>query len=131
MIKARVLDVQRDRKGRVEALAKAIEYDQDDPVVRHQYGVALSRDGQPEEAIRQFTMIIDRESDKVPPPLQMLIALKTRMINLKRLRRLAELRRDLNLASGIFRRHPHLSAEAEHFAEFFESDDGNEVHPAD
>jgi tetratricopeptide (TPR) repeat protein len=84
-IKARILDVQRDRRGRAKALAKAVEYDPDDHVVRHQYGVALSRDQQTEEAIQQFTIIIDRERDRTPPPLQVLMALKTRMINLKRL----------------------------------------------
>jgi len=122
-IKARVLDVQRDRSGRVAALAKAVEYDPEGYVIRHQYGVALSWNRQTEEAITQFTAIIERDGEKEPPSLQMLMALKTRMINLKRLGRTGEFQRDLDLASEIFRRYPHLSAEAEHFAGFFEGRD--------
>jgi hypothetical protein len=95
----------------------------DDHVGRHQYGVAVSRDGQTEEAVQQFTIIIERERDRTPLPLQVLMALKTRMINLKRLGRRDELQRDRDIASNMFRAYPHLSAEAGHFAEFYEGDE--------
>lgn len=121
-IKARILDVERNRIGRADALAKAVGYDPNDYIVRHQYGVALSRISKPEEAIQQFTIIIQNEHKKTPPSLQMLMALKTRMINLKRINRKDDLLLDLKLVSEIFRTYPTLSSEAEHFAEFYEND---------
>lgn len=117
-IKARVLDIQRDRAGRVTALEKALEFDPEDAVTRHQYGVALSRAGRPEAAIEQFTKIIEKEKGNVFATAQMLMALKTRMINLKRLGRDIEFREDLALVSQLFVKNPHLSGEAEEFAEF-------------
>ena len=51
---------------------------------------------------------------------------KTRMINLKRLGRLAEFKSDLKTASEIFRDYPHLTLEIEHFAEFFDTDAGGQ-----
>ena len=44
----------------------------------------------------------------MPPTGQFLMALKTRMINLKRLGRLPELKADLKTASEIFREHTHI-----------------------
>lgn len=117
-IKARILDVQRDRNGRVEALAKALEYDPEDQVLRHQYGVALSRAGRPEEAISQFTKIIDAEKTKLTPSFQMLVALKTRMINLRRMSRDNELKQDVAMVNDILRKYPHLAGEAYQFDEF-------------
>ncbi|MBF0556502.1 MAG: putative DNA binding domain-containing protein [Nitrospirae bacterium] len=122
-IKARILDKKQDRNGRVEALRKALEYDPDDYVIRHQYGVALSCEGQTENAIDQFTIIIDKEINKAIPTRQLLMALKTRMINQKRLNREKDFQNDLSLAREIFNKYPHLTYENEHFSEFFEGDD--------
>ena len=36
---------------RIEALAKAVDYEPEDSVIRHQYGVAMSKIGQCELAI--------------------------------------------------------------------------------
>lgn len=117
-IRARICDVQRDRGGRVTALEKAVEYNPENHVTRHQYGVALSRAGRTDDAIRQFTIIIDEEKSKVPPTFQMLMALKTRMINLKRSKRTQEFEEDLKTAKDIFQKYPHLVGEAEQFSEF-------------
>ena len=119
-IKARILDVKRDHYGRVEALQKAVEYDPNDMVARHQYGVALSRAGWPDRAIEQFSAIIDRERRRVPATMQLLMALKTRMINQRRLRRTDEVRRDLASVDEILSRYPHLAHEAKEFDEFRE-----------
>lgn len=118
IIKARILDVQRDRYGRVEALEMALKYDPIDMVTRHQYGVALSRIGQAERAIEQFDVIIEKNKDKSPPNTQLLMALKTRMINLRRLSRLEELKRDLDLADELFKKYAHLAQEYKEFNEF-------------
>ena len=120
-IKARILDIQRDRYGRLEALVKAIDYDPDDMTTRHQYGVALSRVGRSEDAIKEFTTIIDREKCKSPPTASFLMALKTRMINLCRLGRKKEMRSDLEVADKCFRKYAHLAREAQQFEEFRES----------
>ena len=117
-IKARVLDVQHDRNGRVAALAKARAYDPENQVLHHQYGVALSRAGNTEAAISEFTAIIDAEKVKPTPSFQMLVALKTRMINLKRVGRDAELKQDLATVTEIFKKYPHLAGEAYQFDEF-------------
>jgi tetratricopeptide (TPR) repeat protein len=117
-IKARILDIQRDRYGRLEALTKAIDYDPDDMTTRHQYGVALSRVGQSEDAIKEFTTIIDREKRKSPPTATFLMALKTRMINLRRLNREEEMRSDLEIVDTCFKKYPHLVREAQEFEEF-------------
>lgn len=121
IIKARILDIQRDRTGRLHALEKALEYDPDEPVTRHQYGVALSRAGNPEKAIEQFDRIIAKEKDKAPPTLQMLMAFKTRIINLKRLGHTTEAARDLARVDEMFRKYPHLAREAQEFDEFREA----------
>jgi tetratricopeptide (TPR) repeat protein len=116
-IKARVLDVQRDRVGRVQALAKALEFDPSDNVLRHQYGVALSWAGKTEQAIEEFTRIIDIERVKVPLRETLLMALKTRIINLRRLGQTAEAEADLAYAKEILAKHRHLQANAQHIAD--------------
>ena len=119
-IKARVLDVQHDNSGRAEALAKALEYDPNDMLTRHQYGVALSRAGRTEDAISQFTIIIDADKDKVPATTQLLMALKTRIINWKRLGKDNEVKRDMSIVSEVFKQNPHLTSQIGEFEEFRE-----------
>ena len=119
-IKAQVLDAQRDKYGRVQALEKALEYDPQDVLTRHQYGVALSRAGRTEDAITQFSVIIEGEKNKVPATDNVLIALKTRIINLKRLSRSPEVASDIALAKEIIAKNPHLARNAREFAEFEE-----------
>jgi len=117
-IKARILDIQRDREGRVRALEKALEFDADDLVTRHQYGVALSRAGYPDKAIEQFDVIIVREKNKVPPSIQLLMTIKTRMINLKRLNRDEDIKKDLVWVDEMLKKYIHLVTEAGQFDEF-------------
>ncbi len=125
-IKARILDVQRNRNGRVAALAKALEYSPGDYVLRHQYGVALSRAGKTEAAIDEFTAIIDAELKKPTPTIQLLVAFKTRMINLKRLGRYTDLASDRAIVTEIFTKYPHLSGEIEQFNELLNRNGDND-----
>lgn len=84
-VKARVLDSQHDKEGTVSALRQALEYDPEDVVLRHKFGVALSRSGRTNDAITEFSKIISSESSKVPPTDTLIMAYKTRIINYRRL----------------------------------------------
>lgn len=117
VIKARVLDAQNDKRGRPGALAKALEYDPDDVILRHQYGVALSRAGRPDKAIEQFNIIIDSEMTRTPPRESLLMAIKTRIINYRRIGRIDLADEDLRLAHQILAAHPHLQTQAEQIME--------------
>jgi hypothetical protein len=86
-------------------------------VLRHQYGVALSWAGKTEQAIEEFTRIIDIERVKVPLRETLLMALKTRIINLRRLGQTAEAEADLAYAKEILAKHRHLQANAQHIAD--------------
>ncbi len=111
-IKARILDVQRNKRSRVEALEKALSYEPDDHFLRHQYGVALSRVGREENAIHEFTKIIDDESTRVPPRETLIMAMTTRIINFSRLGRRDKAMEDLRVAREIIRQYPHLKTAA-------------------
>jgi thioredoxin-like negative regulator of GroEL len=65
-VKARILEQRRDKQERVQALRQALEYEPTNSVIRHQYGVALSIAGKSEEAIEEFTHIIEEEKKRVP-----------------------------------------------------------------
>jgi hypothetical protein len=117
-VKARVLDVQWDRAGRVEALGQALKFDPADTILRHQYGVALSRVGLEREAVEQFTLIITSEESRVPPRETLVMALTTRIINLQRLGRTNEAMDDLRRARGIVAQFPHLARAAKKLEEF-------------
>jgi hypothetical protein len=108
-VKARVLDVQHNKTGRVEALEKALTFDADDTVLRHQYGVALSRVGREREAIDQFSKIIAVEEGRSPARETLVMALTTRIINLRRLGRSAEAEADIMRARQVITQYPHLS----------------------
>lgn len=118
IIKARILDIQHDRIGRVEALAKAVGFDPEDIVIRHQYGVALSRAGRSGDAVIQFDLIIEGEKKRALPQDALLIAIKTRMINLKRLNRMQEFARDLAYIDELLGKYPYLSDHNVDFDEF-------------
>jgi tetratricopeptide (TPR) repeat protein len=111
-IKARILDAQRNRTGTTDAFAKALEYDRDDMILRHQYGVALSRAGRTQEAIDQFTEIINSESQRTPPRETLVMALTTRIINLQRLNDKEAVRDDLALAKQLLDQNPYLASTA-------------------
>ena len=111
-IKARILDVQRNRAERLTALEKALSYDSDDPFLRHQHGVALSRVGRESDAVNAFTSIIEDESKRIPPRETLIMALTTRIINLKRLGRQSEVARDIAYAKELIARNPGLRTAA-------------------
>ena len=117
IVKARVLDVQRDKAGRLEALEKALKYDVDDSILRHQYGVALSRVGLENEAVEQFSRIISAEELRITPRETLVMALTTRVINLQRLGRHEEAKVDLARARAVVNQYPHLSHTAAKLAE--------------
>jgi Flp pilus assembly protein TadD len=108
-VKARILDVQRDRNGRIEALKKALHYEPSDTALRHQYGVALSRVGREEDAIHEFTRIIEEESKRIPLRETLIMALTTRIINFRRLGRIEDAREDFKAARDLLVRNPHLA----------------------
>lgn len=116
-VKARVLDVQRDRAGRLEALGEALKFDENDTVLRHQYGVALSRVGLEREAVEQFSRIIGVEEARVPPRETLVMALTTRIINLQRLGRREEAIEDLKRARALVEQYPHLRSGAKRLDE--------------
>lgn len=114
---ARVYDVCRNRGAVIVALSKALEFEADNVVTRHKYGVALSRDGKPEEAIDQFSAIIASEQSRDIPGRTLLMALHTRALNLRRCGRLEEARADGKMAREIIAKYPFLSDQAYEFAE--------------
>jgi tetratricopeptide (TPR) repeat protein len=116
-VKARILGVQHDYAGRREALKQALDFEPDNTILRHQYGVALSRAGSTSEAIEQFTKIIEIEETKVPPRETYMMAITTRIINLGRLGRRDEAMSDIARAKDLLARFPHLSNAAAKLAE--------------
>lgn len=105
---ARVLDHQHDKEGTVKALRKAVEFDSDDVILRHKYGVALSRSGRTEEAINEFTRIIDSESTKEPLSDTLVMSYKTRIINFRRLGDVGQANADLAVVERLLAENPHL-----------------------
>lgn len=82
---ARVYDATHDRGRRASCLRKALQYEPDHTVARHSLGVALSRDGQHDEALQIFDRIIEDELAKPQGPSDSLVyALKTKLITLRR-----------------------------------------------
>lgn len=112
-IKARVLDAQHDKSGRVAALKRAVEFAPEDSVLLHQYGVALSRSGETAQAIDVFSQIITTERERTPPRDTLLMAFKTRIINLRRAGRAAEAEDDLREAKRILASNPQLAHQVE------------------
>jgi tetratricopeptide (TPR) repeat protein len=119
--KARVLDRQHDKAGRIAALQRAIEFEPDDLFTRHQYGVALSRTGRTKDAIEQFNYIVDRELSQGRPTETLIMALKTRIINLRRLGRKEEAEEDLKRAGEYLAAYPELQGQAYHIAQLDDS----------
>lgn len=119
-IKGRIHDAEHDKNGRVEALSRALEFEPADPVLRHQFGVALSRAGQTQEAIDQFTRIIDSLKDRKPVSETLLMSLKTRIINYQRMKMAPEAASDLAYAKRLMSENRHLQSQAVHFFELEE-----------
>ena len=108
-VKARIIDAQHDKNGRLEALEKAMKFSPDDTILRHQYGVALSRVGLEREAIEQFSKIIALEEERLPPRETLIMALTTRVINLRRLGKVEDANSDIRRARDLIKQYPHLA----------------------
>jgi hypothetical protein len=117
-IKARVMQALGRPTERLAALETAIKHSPADVVLRHQYGVALSQARREVEAVKVFTEIISSELQLTPPSPTLLMALTTRIINLRRLRRLSEADDDIRLGLNLAQRYPHLSGTAERIRRF-------------
>ncbi|MBV6441867.1 MAG: hypothetical protein DYG98_23350 [Haliscomenobacteraceae bacterium CHB4] len=115
-VKARIHFATRDNENLVKSYEKVLEYEPDNDIIRHQYGVLLSKMGKPIDAINQFNIIIDRHIKIAPPSLQLLIALNTRMKNCLRLNNIEQLEKDRKLVSKYFKDYPHLASEAHRFS---------------
>jgi hypothetical protein len=105
---ARIMDAQRNHLGKIDALVKALEYDPENTILRHQYGVALSRSGKTREAVDQFTAIIDKERKLTPPRETLVMALTTRILNLERLHESDKIRDDISFAKKLIQEYPYL-----------------------
>lgn len=70
------------------------------------------------EAVEQFTLIISSEESRVPPRETLVMALTTRIINLRRLGRTDEAMEDLQRARGLVAQYPHLARAAKKLEEF-------------
>jgi len=120
----RIYDVQHDRYATLDAFQRALEYSGDNVVLRHKYGVALSRAGRTREAVDEFTKIIVAEERLTPFRPALLMAYKTRIINLRRLGLGCEAVQDLLQAKKILAENPHLRGQASHIAELEDDDQG-------
>jgi hypothetical protein len=105
---SRIMDAQRNHTGKINALLKALEYEPDNTILRHQYGVALSKNGKSHDAVDQFTIIIDIEKNFMPPRDTLIMALTTRIINLKRLEDAEFLQKDISFVKELLQKFPYL-----------------------
>ena len=114
---ARVLDAQHDKTGRLDALERAMKFAPADVVMKHQYGVALSRVGRTRQAIDVFSEIIAAEEARPLARDTLLMALKTRIINLRRVNRSTDADADLARAKHLIAHNPHLSHQVDEIRE--------------
>jgi len=105
---SRIMDAQRNNKGKLEALQKALDFDPDNTVLRHQYGVALSKNGKSKEAVKQFTLIIENEQLYNPPRDTLIMALTTRIINFERIGDKQSYEKDVVWLNNLLQKYPHL-----------------------
>lgn len=109
---ARVHERQRNWNSAFSAFQKSLEYEPGNNLNRHQYGVLLSKRHRTEDAIEQFTKIIDREKQRNSSQKTLLMSLTTRIINLQRLDRSQEAQADLSYAKQLLKDYPYLQDEA-------------------
>ncbi len=103
------------RLDRAQALAKALEYEPNDVVTRHKYGVALSRAGQRDQAVTEFTRIIEQLRNVEPIQPTLMMALYTRALNLGWLKRRDEAARDKIYGQELIAKYPYLQSYADDF----------------
>lgn len=117
-IKARILEEEGDTSGAIEAFRTALTYDPEDFVLRHQVGVRLSKARRTEEAIKEFSAIVDAGSKVSPETL--LMAYTTRIINLRRLGLTTQAQADEAAARLLLVSNPHLEQHAYRFRQLIE-----------
>ena len=116
---SRVYDRCHDRYGRIRCLKKALEYEPDHTIAQHSLGVALSQNGQFDEALRIFEEIIHDELSKPQGPSDSLAyALKTKIITLQHAGRTETARAAIREALGIISEYENLQSLAYQFEEF-------------
>src|SRR5258707_6179421 len=87
----RVYDSVRDREKAAQALRRALDYHPDHVVARHQYGVALSRLGKADDAVRVFDELIAGELARSTGPTETLLyAYRGKIITLQKAQQTAE-----------------------------------------
>lgn len=88
---ARVYEEIRDHANRARYLRESLKYDPNHVIARHSLGVTLGRLGNHKEAVEIFDGIIDQEFSRVNGPSDSLeVALRTKMISLKRMNKPVE-----------------------------------------
>lgn len=111
---ARIQERKSDWNGAINSFKKALEFEPDNTLNRHQYGVLLSKRGRTQEAIDEFSKIIENEKERRPIRKTLLMALKTRIINFKRLGKHENAQADLDFAKEILDCYPYMQDEAWH-----------------
>lgn len=104
----RIYDAIRDRTSKLESLRKELSYDTSDNIVKHQIGVELSRQGEYNEAYRVFSEIVTEEMKISPPRDTLILALKTRIINAKRLDKSDAVKSDKSLLIELIQKYPYF-----------------------
>lgn len=85
---AKVYGEQRDWPNRVRCLRAALKYEPNQIMARHSLGVALGRMNEHEEAIKVFDGIIEHELERaIGPTDSLVIALRTKIISLRRMKK--------------------------------------------
>jgi tetratricopeptide (TPR) repeat protein len=105
---SKVYDETRDRHNVERCLRKALEYNPEHPIARHQLGVVISRLGRFEEAIQIFDDLISDELKRSRPSDTLVYAYKTKLINLEKAKRESEIPTVLEEAKEEINKWPHL-----------------------
>ena len=113
-VRARVMENKGAKTEVLRSLETSLDNDPNDAIVRHRYGVALSKAGNTREAIEQFTWIIERERNKKYPDETLMMALVTRAINWHRLGEDSKAQEDLEFGKKLMERYPYLQGSAQH-----------------
>jgi tetratricopeptide (TPR) repeat protein len=116
---AKIYDQCHDRHGRIRCLRKALEYEPDHTIAQHSLGVALSQNGQYDEALEIFEKIIQDELLKPGGPSESLAyALKTKIITLGHAGKNLSARRAHQRALEMVNKYENLQHLAHQFEDF-------------
>jgi tetratricopeptide (TPR) repeat protein len=113
-VRARVMEAKGVKHEVLRSLETALDNDPDDLIVRHRYGVSLSRTDAADAAIDQFTWIVEREMKRKYPHETLMMALVTRAINWHRLGKDSKAREDVELGKKLMEKHSYLQGSTRH-----------------